>query len=182
MLKNKLLTLGGAISILAIGACFLPPPQRRSPQPPRALPPQLQGIRTIHVIVIDNSIPAHLDTAGVAADIVRYINTLDLGGVVRAHAGDRPADADLQVSVLNEIATLQRTMPPTGNEAWDFDLTISATLKNHDGSILSQKLNAPLRCSTILPAKHSDDVWSMPAVRTGCNAVLRFGATQGILF
>jgi hypothetical protein len=183
MLKKKLLTIAGVVGILACGACFLPPIHNGPPSPPPPLPlPQLHGIRTVRVIVTDNSIPAHIDTQFMAIAVVKYINLLSANDGIAAHAGGDPADADLTIAISNERAALKQVEPFDGSESWLFEFTFSESLKNANGMILKQRSNIPVRVTYTLQAKHSADVWNVPNAREQYGLSLSYRATQGVFF
>ncbi|MGD0911201.1 MAG: hypothetical protein ABR928_04855 [Terracidiphilus sp.] len=181
MLKKKLLTIAGVLGILACGACFLPPIHTGPPAPPPLPFPELKDIHTVRVFVTDNSVPAHIDTAAIATVVANSVNFFRGGAGITAYVGGDPADADLTVVISNEKATLKRVEPSEG-ETWFFDIGFSESIKNASGEILKQRSNLHVRCFSRLPAKHPDDVWSVPEAKRAYGAAWGYVATHGMFF
>ena len=134
MLVKKLITLAGALGILACGACFLPDVVDRQPPPP--LIPALQGVKTIVVLATNSSSTHHIDADRLAAAIVKDINQRH-GTKIRAVAGTTagPADATLSVDIRDELAT-SSPVDKSGRLLWTFEPKVSATLARADGQLL----------------------------------------------
>jgi hypothetical protein len=182
MLKMKLLTVAAVLAILACGACFIPPIMDRQPTaPPPPRPPKLTGISTVRVFVTDNSIPAHIDTAAAAAEVVQSINHGGSKGIT-AHAGGEPGDADLTIVINNDAATLFRVWTSDKTESWSFTFNISESLVRTNGRTLWRRAYFPVLVTRVLPPNHAEDVWKESDVMNDCVKSLAIKATEGILF
>ena len=176
MLKKKLLAIAGVLGILACGACFLPPVHNGPPTPP-PLPPQLQGIHTVRVVVTDNSIPARIDTQSIAASVADFINRTRSDQGISAHASKEPADADLEIAIAAENAALIQPQSSHGTESWSFSLTVTAALVRNGKTLVGPKPNMPIRIQLELPPQHPADVWSIPEVLRACTNQLVVAVT-----
>jgi hypothetical protein len=184
MLKKKLLTIAGVLGILACGACFLPPIHTGPPAPPPPprpiqIPADVQAVR---VVVIDNSIPAQIDTQSIAASVADFINRTRSGHGIAAHAGKEAADADLEIAIAGENATLIKAWPSDGTESWSFSFRLTVLLVRNGNKVVSQRPNLPVQFQVVLPPQHPADVWSIPEVRQACISNIEIGATRGIVF
>jgi hypothetical protein len=135
MLVKKLITLAGALGILACGACFLPALLDRQPPPP--LIPAMQSIKTIAVVATNSSSTHYIDTDRLETAIAKEINRRHGDTKIRAQVGAAtgPADATLSVNIREESAT---AIPgkSLGTMLWNFEPRVSATLTRADGQIL----------------------------------------------
>ncbi|HUB52001.1 MAG TPA: hypothetical protein VL986_07635 [Terracidiphilus sp.] len=182
MVKMKLLTVAAILAIIACGACFLPPIMDRQPTaPPPPRPPKLTGISTVRVFVIDNSIPADIDTAAAAAEVVQSINHSG-SKAITAHAGGEPGDADLNIAINNDAATLFRVWPSDRTESWSFTFNISELLIRTDGRTLWRRVDFPVGVTRVLLPNHAEDVWKESDVMNDCVQSLSIKATEGIFF
>ncbi|HTB98394.1 MAG TPA: hypothetical protein VK716_15395 [Terracidiphilus sp.] len=144
MLKEKLLTLGCVISILAIGACFLPPPQRKSPPPPPPLRVDLKQIHSVAVTVLDPDLPQHPGLSNFASAIVLAINNYSWNTGFSAHPTDHaqpPPDATLVITILSATAAPEPINGSGSTTHLTLGLIHSATLTSADGRVLWQELN-----------------------------------------
>jgi hypothetical protein len=141
MLVKKLITLAGALGILACGACFLPL-QERQPSPP-PLRQEMHGIKLIGVIATNQTESHHLRSDLVADAAAARINEKMRFTGIRANAGPVtvPPDAILKIDILSEKATPHARKNVGSNMNWVFETTISAALTNHDGQVVWQETN-----------------------------------------
>lgn len=141
MLVKKVITLAGALGILACGACFLPPPDRQPPPP--TLRQGLQGVKFIDVIVTNLSESHHLGPDLLAIAAVARINGETRFTGIRASTGPVtvPPDAILKIDILSERATPHVRKDSGSNMNWFFEAAFSATLTNHDGQVVWQETN-----------------------------------------
>jgi hypothetical protein len=162
MLEKKLLTLAGALGILACGACFLPPlPEHRSPLP------QLQGVRRIRVVVASSSDSQHVDPSALAQAVAFRINLETSGTGAKAYVGDKAEDRDgiLYIAVLKASATPGSAPVANGLVLWSLDLTISATLTDSGGRVVWQEEDGDYRLSRSFPPKDPAEIWNDPIFR-----------------
>lgn len=105
MRNKKLLTMAGAVAILACGAC-LPPPPQHGPRPPVWI--GVGRIQRIRVDVANASPGHHLDSAALAQKIVDTINEQSwrMNTRVNAYVGKNVGDVDavLAITILSETA------------------------------------------------------------------------------
>jgi hypothetical protein len=183
MLRKKLLTIAGVVGILACGACFLPPIRQGPPTPPPPRPIQVpKDVRTVRVVVTDNSIPAHIDAQAMANFVANFINVTHSGQGVSAHAGTQPGDADLEIAIADENAILVREWPSDGTESWSFSFILTAELVRNGNKVVGKKRNVPIQIPLVLRPNHPADVWSIPEVQKACTANIALGATRGFDF
>jgi hypothetical protein len=172
MLVKKLITLAGALGILACGACFLPDVLDRQPPPP--LIPAMQGIKTIAVVATNSSSTHHIDTDRLAVAIAKQINWRHDATKIRAQAGTAagPADATLSVNIVEESATSASVDKSGRTTLWTFEPKVSATLTRADGQILWQEkeqaheVNEPLTTNDEGEAwrRFSKKEWALPYI------------------
>lgn len=134
MLEKKLITVGGAVGILALGACFLPPPQRKPPVP--NLPPYLSGIRTIAIRVDDASSGDHIGTAQISSTTAGKMNSLWRQNAVHSEPwqAGKTCDATLKIVILQKTSSRGKRAP--SSTPWTFALCTSSTLTARDGTLL----------------------------------------------
>ena len=175
MLVKKLITLAGALGILACGACFLPPPEDRHPPPPPLT--RKWGVKLIRVEVTNSSETHYLVADRLATATAMLINERSGATGVKARAvGDPgPVDAVLAITVLREEATSHPFQNPALGATWTFQVTISANLMKSDGHSVPvetlQKNSVNQQLSTRDEAeawkKISDRDWVLPEVLGG---------------
>jgi hypothetical protein len=100
--QKKLLTLAGAIGILACGACF--GPSNYKPPPPPPIQIDLRGIHTISVEVTDTSEAHHLDATALSQRVHDVLNIYRNGTGVTAAEPGKPPDATLKITLLDAQA------------------------------------------------------------------------------
>jgi len=158
MQVKKLITVAGALGILACGACFLPPPERRPPPP---LIPALQGVKTIVVVATNSSSTHHIDTDRLAAALAKQINSrhgdTKIRGLVGTAAG--PADATLSVNIREESATSAYVDKSGRTTLWTFEPKVSAKLTGADGQILWQEKEQVHQVKEAFATNDEADAW-----------------------
>ena len=166
MLKEKLLTLGSVIGILACGACF-GPGYKASPPPPLQI--DLHGIRIIEVVVADESEARHLDGPEIARQIVYQVNTRSRNTRVRArlHSDDANPDGVLHVSILEESATAAEPAAPLGLQKWVMETRVNAALTSRDGRDIWHEVHQRYTTSTYLSAESEADAWTKFSAESG---------------
>src|SRR5215469_13356942 len=118
MLEKKLLTLGGAIAILALGACLLPPPRPHRRPPAPALPPYLARIHYIAIQVEDRSASSPIDLAPLNHAVGDEMNNLWKESSIH-FLGPPPGpapDATLKILIRQKSAYPLHTEP--GPRSW----------------------------------------------------------------
>jgi hypothetical protein len=135
MLVKKLITLAGALGILACGACFLPDLINRQPPPP--LIPAMQSIKTIAVTVKNSSSTQHIDARLVAVAIAKRLNLVQSTPKIKAWAVKEGelADATLTITILEERAT-PSAIPSSPSTLWLFEQKVSASLIRSNGQLI----------------------------------------------
>jgi hypothetical protein len=162
MLEKKVLTLAGALGILACGACFLPPlPEHRSPLP------QLQGVRRIRVAVAGSSASQHIDPPALAQAVAFRINLETSGTGAKAYAGDQAEGRDgiLSIAVLKASATPGSASVANGLVMWSFDVTVTATFTDSGGRVVWQETDGDYCLSRALPPIDPAEMWNDPIDR-----------------
>jgi len=162
MVEKKLLTLAGAVGILACGSCFLPPlPQRNPPPPPVRM--GLSGIRSIRVEVANSSPTHHLDPASLAQKIADAINEQSWRTKVSAYAGKEAdgGDAVLAITVLSETV---EAAPLEKNVRLIFLIHDSARLTKADGIQMWWELAAGNSIQRDVVDENVADVWKEPGL------------------
>jgi hypothetical protein len=136
MLAKKLITIAGALGILACGACFIPVQPERPPLPPQRA--DLQGVHSIHVVVRNISKGHHLNSDELERQIADDINSWSRSTSVRAHTVDgvKGEDAVLDVDILSESASEESSTNPDPVHPWDMSFSFSATLAKTDGEVI----------------------------------------------
>jgi len=182
MLKQELIALGGALGILLCGACFGP---RYTPPPP---PPIANlGIRSLRVVVIDDSAQKRLNALALGALTASRFQRQLSRNVIVAYSEEKPlaeADAELRARVLSAEA---RMNPPADLgllQDWVFSVKFSEQLMRKDGSILWQGAEQTEIYSLKSYARNPEDVWKDPvpqgvlmnrlAARFSSNAINQF--------
>ena len=156
MLDKQLVTLGSAIGILAMGACFLPPSRSRS----YPLPPYLGSIQTIAINVEDvtgaNTMKSESMSTETAASFNRQWSEFPIHAV--------PQRADAQSDVVLHIVVTQKSfshLRSAGNrELWEFQISSELTLTSKDGRILWSKPNRATRLSRWFAASAGMPSWN----------------------
>jgi hypothetical protein len=136
MLGKKLLTIACVLGILAFGACFGPDYH----PPPRPLAPglDLSGVRSIGVMVTNNSESHHVDTSTLAKVLEEQINEQSRDIKVKAHVEKESGNGDavLAVVILSENATQNSRPNAIGYQTWTFRVKMSVTLTARDGRVI----------------------------------------------
>jgi hypothetical protein len=168
MVEKKLLTVACAVGILACGACFLPPPPERKPQPP-PLRIDLTGITTIRVEVANGSETHRLDGADLAGEVARAMNArFGVRPDLRAYAGVDRSDADAELKITVESEALEDDPTFEGR----FVIRDSATLARRDGAVLWQETNSMNRIFLQYLQGNTENVWRQPLVEKRLEAQL----------
>jgi hypothetical protein len=167
MLVKKVLIVFCAAGILAIGACFLPPPLPPQLPPPPLPHRDLQGIHRIRVVVEDRSPSRHLDALTLADAVTEGINLRSRNSKVKAsvYQGFRLPDAVLKITIFSQSAVAKPSPQLTGLENWPIHIDYSTTLTRPDGQILWQEDHFVTRLSRSLRARGSDPAGSEPRVQ-----------------
>jgi len=161
MLSKKLVTLGGALGILACGACFVPPQRPYHPPPAPPLPASLRSIRTIAVQVSNDSESHHLQAAELAAMVARNIGLLGSEPHITATTdGAANPDARLAISIRSETAT-----PQPVDLNWDLAIEASSTLTARDGQVLWSETRI-FKTARRFPEQNPEQVWQNSQIRT----------------
>jgi hypothetical protein len=144
MLKKKLLTLAAVLGILSMGACFLPEPRDgpsvRPPAPPELL--ALNGIHSIFVVIENNSVSNHIDSAAYAKIFTEEFNSptkVQDYQQVWATTDEGTTDAKLLIKVLTEEANHPEQKTGSKYFHWHYSLRYSAILSSKDGKIIWEK-------------------------------------------
>ena len=161
MLSKKLVTLGGALGILACGACFVPPQRPYHPPPAPPPPASLRGIRTIAVQVSNDSESRHLPAAELAAMVARNIGLLGSEPHITATTdGAADPDARLGIEIRRETAT-----PQPVDLNWAIVIEASSTLTARDGRVLWSEARS-YTTARRFPAQDPEQVWQNSQIRT----------------
>ncbi len=183
MMKQKLIALGGAVGILLCGACFGPGVYRPEPPPPIAN----QGIRSLRVVVIDDSAQKRFNTLALGAlTASRLQQQIGYNGIA-AYSEEKPlaeVDAELRARVLSAEARMNPPADLGFLQDWVFSVKFSEQLMRKDGSILWQGAEQTEIYSLKSYARNPEDVWKDPvpqgvlmnrfAARFSWNAVNQF--------
>jgi len=172
MVKKKLLTLAGAVGILACGACFRPPlPQHAPRRPPVRI--GLEGIRSIRVEVANASPWHHLDPAALAQRIADTINEQSwrMNMKVNAHVGKKAGDGDavLEITVLSETV---EAATPAKIGSRTFLIKDSATLTRLDGALVWRETEAGSSIARSVAEGDAADPWKEPGLVDGVDKTL----------
>ncbi len=158
MRRQKLVTLGCVTGVLACGACFLPPPSPRRPQPPRPLARiELGKSKRIRVTVMNNAEANAIDLAMMEGCVADSINNRHVVGVPPAVGGGsaQSDDAVLQVTMEKETAAQEPQQLSPGYTTWDFDVTLSAVLVRADGDAVRHAFSEVYRGVAVTRAGES---------------------------
>ena len=160
--QKQLLTLAGAVGILACGACFAPPRYASPPPPPLQI--DLHGVRTISVEVTSSSEAQHMDTVDLAKKMHEVLDVYRKDTGVAAATPGKPADATLRIKLLKAVAV---PLPmPAGTEArkWTIELRYSAALVARDGTVLWGESDVSRTIpETGITAEDSESFWQNPS-------------------
>ncbi|MGC2639381.1 MAG: hypothetical protein WA294_19505 [Acidobacteriaceae bacterium] len=157
MLAKKLLTLACAAGILALGACFLPPPAVHRPPPPRI---DLHGIRRICVTASNKSESHHLNARYLAPSIAASIDSRVDDRILRASAAcESSNDGALQIDILSESAAPQENPASSGSVRWSVAVTLNATLTDREGAVVWRADNFEFRSPAPLPGLDAESMW-----------------------
>jgi hypothetical protein len=155
MLKKKLLTLAAFLGILSMGACFLPEPREgpsvRPPAPPELL--ALNGIHSIFVVVENNAVSHHIDSATYAKIFTEEFNSptkVQDYVQVQATTDEGSADAKLLVKILTEDANHPEQKVGSKYFHWHYSLNYSAILSSKDGKVIWEKPGV-MQIDTVTP-------------------------------
>jgi len=134
MVRKKLLTLAGAVGILACGACFLPPlPQQKEP-----LPPPLASMHRIVIYVEDGTADNLFDPVIMSGATASNFNRIWVDYRVRAETSNAGGDRDavLRITVLSKT---ESCVPRGNGEYCSIELLASYTLTAVDGRVLLRR-------------------------------------------
>jgi hypothetical protein len=137
MIAKKLVTLAGAVGILACGACFLPPLPQHNPPPP--LSPALASVHSIAIQVENGTADNFFDPLMMSKATAANFNRLWKEYRVRAEAfnAGEPNDAVLRIIVVRK--TTSCTPENKGIQFCSFEVIASFTFTAADGRVLQSK-------------------------------------------
>lgn len=167
--KKKLLTVAGAVGILACGACLPPPlPRHAPPRPPVLI--RLEGIHSLRVEVVNVSPGHQLDPAALAQRIADRLNEQSsrMNIAVNAHVGKNVGggDAVLAITILGETV---ETLTPTKIRILIQD---SATLTRLDGALVWRETEAGTSIARNVAEGYPADAWKDPGLLNGVEKAL----------
>jgi len=171
------------LGILVCGACFGP-----VYRPPIVRP--LAGVRTIQVVVANESESRHLDPARLSAAIVVMLNRHHDGirnGAFYATSAETAggADAVLDVKILKESAHRAMILADECALVWDLSFKASATLTGRDGRLIWSDGNLNLSanfCRNRATTRGTNFNWDAPIVKTEPLEVLTWDIERKMLF
>ncbi len=158
MLKQKLIALAGAVGILACGACFGPGEYHPPPPPPIVK----ERIRTLRVIVTDDSAERHVDASALEALVVRQMNALAGADGLTAYSHDQEmarVDAVLRIRLTAGNARMRRPAAEGMSAEWVVHLGVAEGLTRADGSQVWQQAVPDIPMDARLSAERQEDVW-----------------------
>jgi len=156
MLDKKLLTVGSAIGILAMGACFLPPD--RSPSHP--LPPYLRSIHSIAILVEDATGESPMDSYTMSAATAGRFNRL--GAEFPVHAAPQRVGtySDVVLHIVVTQKSLSHVRTAGSRELWEFQISTDSTLISNNGQFLWNLPNGAVRVTRWFPADAGTPSWT----------------------
>jgi hypothetical protein len=174
MLEKKLVTLGCAVSILACGACFLPPLQ--GPKPP--LPPALTSVHLIAVHVEDGTARNLFDPLIMSSATASNFNRLWKEFPVRAEAFDAgiPSDATLKITVIRTTASC---IPRDKDKQFcSFEFFASFTVTGAGGRILQSEPEEGSRFGLWFKGNSLPETWNSDPFRQEATYALAMTAGE----
>jgi hypothetical protein len=165
MLEKKVLTLAGALGILACGACFLPPLPYHQPAPtPRHV--DFTGIHLIRVKVSDVEGKNQVNPADLAQAVAVKINMLGQAAGLSAQAGDlkEGPDATLEISIGNEYVISDSSASEGRLGNWTVTVWTSAVLMKPHGEVMWRDPEVLNKYKANLIASGPEAVWKDPLV------------------
>jgi len=165
MLEKKLLTLAGAIGILAFGACFLPPlPYHQHAPTPRHV--DFTGIHVIRVKVSDVEGKKQVNLADLAQAVAAKITMLGQATGLNAQAGELKGepDATLEISIGNEYVISDSSASEGRPGNWTVTVWTSAVLMKPDGEVMWRDPEVLNDYKVSLIASGPEAVWKDPLV------------------
>jgi len=133
---KQFLTLGCAVGIIAMGACFRNDTAYRPPPPPLRPMPNIKAIR---IVVTNTSKTQHLGASDLALAIAAQLrsNTRFVPITIATPGELAQTDALLKVSIFNEY--LANVPPPE----WGCEIEFDATLTTAEGLVIWNRPRGP---------------------------------------
>lgn len=177
LLRKQLTALAAVVSILGIGACFVPIEH----SVPRPLPPELTGTRTLGIQVEDRSSESPLDSASLSALTASRFNNLWSEFPIHAESSAGTAETTLKIQLTAKSIDAGGLTQDRQKRVFFYGVSSTATLLAANGRILKQQPLRPMVFSFWFAANATPLPWTARSVRSALAYNLAMAAGDAIL-